>query len=60
MLQVLVGKSIEQARMELYEESEAIELKQHKARFEKKRNAELMTTQRMEAAYIRRKDERVL
>ncbi|CAK94198.1 unnamed protein product (macronuclear) [Paramecium tetraurelia] len=58
VLQVLVGKSVEQARMELIEESEREELQIQKAAFEKKRNAELMVTQRMEAAYVRRKEER--
>ncbi len=33
--------------------------KQKKIKFEKKRNAELMVTQRVEAAYIRRKEEHV-
>lgn len=45
--------------MELIEESEREELRIQKAAFEKKRNAELMVTQRMEAAYVRRKEERV-
>lgn len=45
--------------MELIEESEAEALRQQKAAFEKRRNAELMVTQRMEAAYMRRKEERV-
>ncbi|CAD8193463.1 unnamed protein product [Paramecium pentaurelia] len=58
VLQVLVGKSVEQARMELIEELEREELQIQKAAFEKKRNAELMVTQRMEAAYVRRKEER--
>ncbi|CAD8190378.1 unnamed protein product [Paramecium octaurelia] len=58
VLQVLVGKSVEQARMELIEELERQELQIQKAAFEKKRNAELMVTQRMEAAYVRRKEER--
>ncbi|CAD8098498.1 unnamed protein product [Paramecium primaurelia] len=58
VLQVLVGKSVEQARMELIEESEREELHIQKAAFEKKRNAELMVTQRMEAAYVRRREER--
>ena len=59
VLQVLVGKSVEQARMELIEELERQELLIQKAAFEKKRNAELMVTQRVEAAYVRRKEERV-
>lgn len=58
ILEVIVGKTMEQARMELIEEDEALALKLHKAQFEKKRNAELMVTQRMETAYIRRKEER--
>ena len=45
--------------MELIEELERDELRIQKAAFEKKRNAELMVTQRMEAAYVRRKEERV-
>ncbi|KAL4465527.1 hypothetical protein ABPG72_001630 [Tetrahymena utriculariae] len=58
ILQVLVGKTVDQARMELIEEYEQAELKKHKAQFEIKRNAELMVTQRMEAAYIRRQEEK--
>ncbi|CAD8110202.1 unnamed protein product [Paramecium sonneborni] len=58
VLQVLIGKSLEQARMELIEESERQELLIQKAAFLKKRNAELIVTQRMETAYVRKKDER--
>lgn len=58
MLQVIVGKTLLQAQMELIEEEERATLKQNRQIFEKKRNAELMVTQRMEAAYNRRKEER--
>lgn len=44
--------------MELIEEFEKEEFKKHKAQYEIKRNAELMVTQRMEAAYLRREEEK--
>ena len=44
--------------MELIEEWEVKELKANKDKYIKKRNAELMVTQRMENAYTRRKDEK--
>ena len=60
ILQVIVGKTLEQARMELIEDDEREAYKHHKVVFEKKRNAELMVTQRMEIAYNRRKEEKVI
>lgn len=59
VLQVIVGKITEQARIELIEEDEMEALRMHKAVYAKKRNAELMVTQRMEAAFQRRKEEKV-
>jgi hypothetical protein len=60
LLQVIVGRTTEQARIELIEEDEKEALRVHKTHYEKKRNAELMVTQRMEAAFIRRKEEKVI
>lgn len=44
ILQVLVGKSIEHARIEVIEEHEAEELKKHKKKFYQMKEAELMET----------------
>lgn len=44
VLQVLVGKTLDQARMELIEDSERKELQEHKKLFVKKRDAELLVT----------------
>jgi len=57
ILQVLVGKTLVQAQTELREEDEKIEEMRQKMRFDKKRNAELMVTQRKEALHLRKQDE---
>lgn len=57
ILQVLVGKSIEHARIEVIEDYEAQELKKHKRKFFQMKEAELMETQRMEEARGRKQDE---
>eukprot|EP00929_Paragymnodinium_shiwhaense_P123960 TRINITY_DN985_c0_g3_i1.p1 TRINITY_DN985_c0_g3~~TRINITY_DN985_c0_g3_i1.p1 ORF type:complete len:478 (-),score=175.73 TRINITY_DN985_c0_g3_i1:135-1568(-) len=57
VLEVLVGKSLEQGMMEVLEEAELDSLRQHQEEFERKRNAELLEVQRMEAAEKRRSDE---
>jgi len=44
ILQVLVGKSIEHARIEVIEDYEAKILKQHKIKFLQLKEAELMET----------------
>ena len=54
ILEVIVGKSLEHARMEVLEEYEIELLRKHKRDFTQKRNAELIEVQRMEAEHIRR------
>merc|ERR1719359_1425900 len=57
VLEVLVGKTLEQSMMEVLEEEELESLKRHQEDFEKRRAAELLEVQRMEAAEKRRDDE---
>merc|ERR1719335_112515 len=57
VLEVLVGKTLEQSMMEVLEEEELESLRRHQEDFEKRRNAELLEVQRMEAAEKRRHDE---
>merc|ERR1719359_2538705 len=57
VLEVLVGKTLEQSMMEVLEEEELESLKRHQEDFEKRRNAEMLEVQRMEAAEKRRNDE---
>lgn len=57
ILQVLVGKCCETARIEVIEEWERAELAEHKRKFLQIKEAELMETQRMEAAWNRRRRE---
>ncbi|CAK0844624.1 unnamed protein product [Prorocentrum cordatum] len=57
ILEVLVGKTLEQSVMEVLEEEELESLRRHQEDFEKRRNAELQEVQRMEAAESRRNDE---
>ncbi len=57
ILEVLVGKALEQGRIEALEEWEKAELKKHKTGYEAVREAELMEVQRVEAAYNRRVEE---
>jgi len=57
LLEVLVGKTLEQSMMEVLEEEELESLRRHQEDFEKRRNAELIEVQRMEAAEKRRQDE---
>jgi len=57
VLEVLVGKTLEQSMMEVLEEEELASLQRHQEEFEKRRNAELLEVQRMEAAEQRRADE---
>jgi hypothetical protein len=59
VLEVLVGKTLEQSMMEVLEEEELESLRRHQEDFEKRRNAELVEVQRMEAAEKRRHDEMV-
>ena len=57
ILQVLIGKACENARVEVIEEYEKEQLQDHKKRFLIIKEAELMETQRMEAARNRRRRE---
>jgi len=57
VLEVLVGKTLEQGMMEVLEEEELESLRRHQEDFEKRRSAELLEVQRMEAAETRRDDE---
>merc|ERR1719321_1893661 len=57
VLEVLVGKTLEQSMMEMLEEEELESLRRHQEDFEKRRNAEMLEVQRMEAAEKRRNDD---
>jgi hypothetical protein len=57
VLEVLVGKTLEQGMMEVLEEEELASLQRHQEDFEKRRAAELLEVQRLEAAEKRRDDE---
>ncbi|KAI9100520.1 radial spoke 3 protein [Phlyctochytrium arcticum] len=58
ILEVLVGKTIEQALMEVHEEEELELLRRHQITFEERRNAELAEVQRLEDAERRRTEEK--
>ena len=57
MLNVLVGKTLEQARMMVLEEEELRIMKTQQKEYEEVRNAELIEAQRLEAAETRRQQE---
>lgn len=58
LLEILVGKTVEQALMEVMEEEELENMKRHQREFAQKRNAELAETQRLEAEERRRFEEK--
>eukprot|EP00753_Platysulcus_tardus_P022704 PLAT9920.1.p2 GENE.PLAT9920.1~~PLAT9920.1.p2 ORF type:complete len:376 (+),score=139.97 PLAT9920.1:43-1128(+) len=58
ILEVLVGKTLEQSMMEVLEEEELESIRKHKERFEQQRNAELAEVQRLEAEHKRRDAEK--
>lgn len=58
ILEVLVGKVLEQGLMEVLEEEELAAMRAHQEHFEQIRNAELVATQRMEAAEKRKNEEK--
>lgn len=58
LLEVLVGKTLEQALMEVMEEEELARLRQHQTEFDELRNAELVETQRREEAARRAREEK--
>lgn len=57
ILEVLIGKALEEGRIEALEEWERVELRKHKEKYELEREGELMEVQRQEAAYNRRVEE---
>lgn len=57
ILEVIVGKSLEHARMEVLEEYEIELMRKHRRDYTQKRDAELIEVQRMEAEFIRREQE---
>ena len=57
ILQVLVGKSLEQARIEVIETYENAVLAKHNSTYKRTREAMLVQTQRIEARQSRRNDE---
>lgn len=58
ILEVLVGKTLEQGLMEVMEEEELAAMRAHQEHFEQIRNAELVATQHMEAAERRKLEEK--
>lgn len=58
ILEVLIGKTLEQSMMEVMEEEEIKTLKTHQADYERIHNAELAETQRLEAEERRKFEER--
>jgi len=58
ILQVMVGKTLEQSLMEVLEEEELANMRAHQDEFDHIRGAELAEAQRMEAAEKRRHDEK--
>jgi len=58
ILEVLVGKTLEQSMMEVMEEEELLQMRSHQEHFEQIRNVELAETQRMEEAEKRRFEEK--
>lgn len=60
ILEVLVGKTIEQALMEVLEEEEIAALKEQQRKFSELRAAEKAETQRLEEQDRRIRDEKVI
>lgn len=58
ILEVLVGKTIEQALMEVMEEEELQRLRDHQQEYEELHHAEMVETQRMEEQAARRRAEK--
>lgn len=58
ILEVLIGKTVEQAMMEVMEAEELARLRQHQQEFEELRNTELVETQRREEAARRAREEK--
>ena len=60
ILEVLVGKTVEQSLLEVMEEEELAALKEQQRIFEENRNAELVETQRLEEQERRNREEKVI
>jgi hypothetical protein len=58
ILEILVGKTLEQSLMEVMEEAELEQLRSRQAEYEETRNAELAEVQRLEDAERRRTEEK--
>lgn len=58
LLEVIVGKALEQSLMEVLEEEEISRLQRHREHFEQERNQILAETQRMEAHSLRHHQEK--
>lgn len=58
ILEVLVGKTVEQALLEVMEEEELSNLRAQQRRFKELRNAELVETQRLEEQERRHREEK--
>lgn len=59
ILEVLVGKTVEQALLEVMEEEELSNLRSQQRAFEELRNAELVEQQRLEEQERRHREEKV-
>lgn len=59
MLEVLVGKTMEQALLEVMEEEELSNLRAHQYAYEELRNAEMAEVQRLEEQERRHNEEKV-
>ena len=57
LIEILVGRSVVSAINELQEDKEKEERRSNLDKYQKKRNAELMVTQRMEAKHKRKQEE---
>ncbi len=60
ILEVLVGKTVEQSLLEVMEEEELANLRSQQREFEELRNAELVEQQRLEEQERRRREEKVI
>jgi len=58
ILEILVGKTVEQSLLEVMEEEELANLRAEQRRFEELRNAELVETQRLEEQERRHREEK--
>lgn len=59
ILEVIVGKTVEQSLLEVMEEEELANLRQQQRAFEELRNAELVEQQRLEEQERRHREEKV-